>query len=896
MSVYGEARAWLRAVALRRKAERDMHDEMNAHIEQAAERFVARGMSERDALHAARREFGSVTAIQEQSRDSRGGQWVDNFTTDVRYAFRYFARMPLITVTIVLTLTLGVGMSSAGFSLMNATLFRPAPGIPKNNSLVVVRGLQNLGSSRAEREMSLPEVQAYAAAPIFRISTAWRTFYGIADVLDGGSSVGQTRATYVLPNFFRTLGVPIVAGSDLLDATANDGNGTDLTAVIDYQFALNRFGGARESIGRTIRMNDVAITVVGVAAKKFGGVRAGSLARTLYMPVSAMRTVERARTLDALSNDSLVFSFVAQLRDGVPVEQALPVVQNIASRFTRTPAPQSSQRDMGADVVVLRTEDQVRPESRVREDLIGAMFLGMLNFLVLLVCTTTVSSLLIGSAVTRSHEIAVRLALGAGRQRVIRQLLTESAILALTGAALGLALLAVLTRVFEAQMTDVDLTPTWSTVGVTVLFAILTALMCGMSPALHATRHSLSETLKNSQTGTTSRSRLQRTFVVAQIAVAQPVLVVLAMFTVLIVGELRRESEIAVNGSMIVAEFDGNTSMHFPTAPAEMKSLQQRISQLPGVTQTIPWSEDRGGRTSVEPWHAAGDDAEKPAQGLSFEFRFVAPEFFAAMGIPLIAGRQFAPSDTSLGVTPIIVSSNFRSVVPGSSPLIGSRFCPMSCRNNDGKNKLLEIVGVVPAQPGDDDDGRTVKVFRQYRPRQPHAWLVRSTQSSVATIAAIRGIARTEAPHIPVERIATIAERNKDTRNLMLALSGGAAGGGLITLLLGCIGLYAVVALAVNQRRREIGIRIAMGARPSQIVSYFFKGGLRLSLVGLAIGLPLSAAAIRLIGNQVGLPKTNTVAITLFIASIVVVVASLATWLPSRRAAGVDPLVALRAE
>jgi len=589
------------------------------------------------------------------------------------------------------------------------------------------------------------------------------------------------------------------------------------------------------------------VTIVGVAPPKFNGVGRGPW--SVYLSHSATRVVESARGPSELSNDSLEFSVVARLRAGVSMPEALASERAISGRFSRPPDPAMHRTDAAANVVpqlplhscfwhsprtdsvcdsrrsALRAENQVRGKSQRTEDRVGAFGLATLNLLILLVCTTTVSSLLVGSAITRSHEIGVRLALGAGRDRIVRQLLTESAMLALFGGALGLALFAVLYLVFGTQLTGgLDLTPTWSTAAFTTLFAIFTALMCGMSPALHATRHSLSEVLKNSQTGTTSRTRLQRAFVIAQIAIAQPVLVVLAMVTALVIHEIRRESDLTLSGRMIVAQFDENSSAHIASAPAELENLRARISSLPGVTHVLPWSEDYGARTTVELWSPPSAGAPTSARSLAFEFKNVAPEYFDAMDIPLLAGRRFSWSDSSSDIRPIIVSSDFAVKALGSSNVLGTRFCFLACRGTTVSNGQYEIVGVVSASTtGSSDDGRSIKVFAPYLARKAHTWLIRSERSPAATIAAIHRIARAEAPHVPVTRIATITERNKDAADVMLQISSAAASGGLMTLLLGCIGLYAVVALAVNQRRREIGIRIAVGASGARCIAFLHR-------------------------------------------------------------------------
>jgi hypothetical protein len=297
-------------------------------------------------------------------------------------------------------------------------------------------------------------------------------------------------------------------------------------------------------------------------------------------------------------------------------------------------------------------------------------------------------------------------------------------------------------------------------------------------------------------------------------------------------------------------------------------------------------------RTRIEflPGGATAEEIAR-AKAVVMEPRLVASNFFTLMDIPIVAGRIPMPTEDDNGSTDVVASVEFAQAVFARANPIGREFCVGPCSKHQGMYRIAAVASGEGAGPRPNG---ALRVFTPVGRGKYSKLMIRTHGPARALAPAIRSMAKTAAPKLPLSSLETVAEANQKNIKEMMQISSAAAGGGLITLLLACVGLYAIVSLGVGQRRREIGVRIALGAQPGQVVLMFFKNGLRLSLIGLAIGLPLSAAIIRVLATQFGFPPTDTVSITTAIAAIVVVVAAFATWLPARRAAGVDPLDALR--
>ena len=894
MSAVGRVRAWLRSVFRRRVNEREMHEEMAQHLDQATDRFRARGMSTGEAILAARREFGAVTVIQEQARDVRGGQWIASIIGDLRHAVRHFARAPLMATTIVLTLTLGIGISSAAFGILSGIFTRPAPGVPNDRSLVTIRGITVEDRGRSARSLSYPELIEYAQRPEFTDVAGWLESVVVADI--GGQDVGSAHVQFVTPNFFRTLGLRVGPGHGFVQSRVDEHAEPDFSAVIGHQFAIVQFGVADSAVGKTIKLNGISVQITGVAPPRFLSAFGEGEVRMLWMNVSAWQIVER---IDGALTDRSAEAFhaVARLRDRVSIDQALPGVELVASRAhdaLSLSASNAAGRTFAADIVRLRGDTEYKSARGQAQNLQAIALIVSLVLLILLVCTTTVSSLLVGSALTRRHEIAVRLAMGASRPRIIRQLLTETALLTMIAGAAGLVVYALVYRGLRDGLVDADVGPTWTTALITALVAVGTSMLCGLSPALHATRNGVSGVLKDSARTATVKSRLQRTFVVAQIALTQPLLVMLAMMIVAVLRQgdfgTRRSGE-----HIVRANFDmwSAVARHDNRLPAVM----ERLSSLPGVVAVIPQVNSRRALKLDAP-----PLPDNPVRRYVVRTHEVPPGYFKGMDQRIVRGREFIESDSLATVSPIVIGSDFAVRVFGTENPIGKRLVTL---NWSGRRAMgeVEVVGVVSADDaGKSEIGESIRIFIPMGgalagPMGADALVIRTGGPAAPLLSTFREIARAEAPMLPIRSMKTLAQMDREKRSEIVQATSASAVGGLITLLLASIGLYSVVALAVTQRQREIGVRVSLGARPAQVVQMFFRSGLRVSLIGLLIGLPLSAAAVKVLQSQVnlmGIPRVNMPVIASLVGLAVIVVASLASWIPARRAAGTDPLVALR--
>ena len=898
MNLWRQVTFGLRSLIDRQAACRDARDEVRHYLAESAAAHEADGLSPEEAQRAARIELGGPTNVAEQIRASGWEKVVEHIAGDVRYAVRQFARTPLTTVTIVLTLTLGIGAVASMFSVMDGAFNRPAPGVPDDRALVRIRGIRVEPSGLDLRTMSWPEVTEYAArTDQFAAVAAWTSRSVITDGGDGG--VEEANVQFVSPNFFSTLGLRLAIGPGFVRTGFTDVSEPELTAVVSQSFAAKRFGGARDAVGREVRLNGITVRVVGVAPWAFNGPIQSSDPRELWVPLSSYPLVMSSISQAFASPDSSMFMVLARLQPGVTTEAATEAAKVVVARLrpVDSGSPRRARRGnaylestaglpVRADVVPLRgTMDLGGIDG---ETLAVSALATAIALLILAVCTTTVSSLLLGAAVARRQEIAVRLALGASRARIVRQLLTENTILALGGGALGLLLFGWVVQLFATQLIDVDIAPDWTTAGFTVVFAMVTALICGLSPALHATRTDVADVLKDGARGATSRSRLQRTFVVAQIALTQPLLIGLAMAISVTLRGFGPRPGSSIGDRVVLADFESDIR-EMTTTSDPIPGVMRRIGSLPGVVRVLPHRTDRLGMTIQ-----LGPGGAVPGGVFEVMARGVAADFFRTLEVPLERGREFTLEDFSPGATGrVVLDSDAATRLFGRVSPIGQRLYRLSSTGQ--REDEMEVVGVVSsAQVGASDDEHP-QVFVPFDRKRIDVVLIRTTGPAEPLLPALRAAVRAEAPKLPMVRLETLDQVDRSRRKELLRVSGAAAGAGLVALFLASIGLYAVVAIAVGQRRREIGVRVAVGATSRQVVAMFFNSGLRLSLIGLFIGLPLSAAALRLLDAEFDISWTSMPAIALATSAVVVAVASLATWLPARKAAGVDPLIALRA-
>ncbi len=466
-----------------------------------------------------------VEQAKEACRDVGRVNLIEHTLQDLRSAIRHFARAPIATATMIGIFALGIGFSAALFLFVKSVVSGPVPGIPRQESLVRIRGIDRTTPGRAiGREFSYPEYRAYAAqSALFSDVAAWTSSDIVFDVGTREANPQSGAATYVTGNYFRVLGLRPAFGAGL-PIDANDADAAPpLVAVISHVLWERHFERSADVIGRAMKVNGITVTIVGVAPRRFAGARTGGSHMPVWLPLSARPQMQRtASTLT--SYDDARLGLAARLQPGVRVDQARATVEVIAARAA-SQMTGSSGAIASADVVPLIASNYF-PPSGVEEPASAGPFIGLITpLLILLITCTNVSALLAGLGVARRREIAVRLALGASRRRVVRQLVTETVTLAIAAGALGLFVIWLLLRLFDASIPDLAIEIDWRGLAVTFSLAFAAGVLFGFAPALHATRMTVQDALKDSAGVVVGRRlRLQSWLVVAQIAFTQPAL------------------------------------------------------------------------------------------------------------------------------------------------------------------------------------------------------------------------------------------------------------------------------------------------------------------------------------------------------------------------------------
>ena len=894
------ARLWLRSILFRRRLEREMQEEMAGHLARAVERYMARGLPADEARLAAQREFGNVPHLQEQARDARGATWVEAVLGDVRFALRHFARTPGTTITMLIVLVGGLTISTLLFTYVHAYANNPPPGVALADDLVRIRGSLDAGAGgRGFRHFGEEEFLEYRRLTgQFASVAGWRDAHAIigsADQSDRGTQ--EARVSFVTGNWFQVLGVRPAMGPGL-PATDADDPGRATLAVISHATWTDLLDASPAAIGSTVLVNGRAVTIVGVAPRDFPGFP-GYNRYQLWMPLAARHVV--------LPHPPADFRAIARLRDGIGHAAATTAVSAVAARAALQ-RPELARLDPSADVVPLLSANS--DPMFDRDVKLMSVTVGLLGLLVLLIACTNVSALLTGLATARRQEIAIRLSLGAARGRLIRQLLTESALLATLAAAAALFLvwsaLRAVMRLVPGMPFEIGIT--WPVLGFTFGIALAVGAAFGLSPALHATRLALGSVLRDSAAMVVaSRGRLQRALVVAQIAFTQPLIVLIVALLLFILRNYQpamqtdhADQVVTVSVRRLASPGSANDSTTDQIIRAALARLRVKLESTPGVRAIAT---PAGHGWDARPYVAhAGESGGSTLRG-AVELAAVSAteEYFDVMGLPLLRGRTFEEGDVGttesrFAETPVIVPSDLARRLWGAADPVGQSL-RMAVDTGTSPRSLV-VVGVV-SDPL-ERSRRRAGSYRVYVPPLPGSpaggMLIRTSGVGSALLPVLREIARAEAPDVMV-RLSTLQEFHDQNARTFRMIAGGISAAGVIALLLSAIGLYAVVAFAVGQRTREIAVRMAVGARGQQVVNRFVGDGLRLGAIGLAIGLPVSLVALNELMSAVSdIPSVPIPAVTVIAMLGVMVVAAAASWLPARHAASVDPAVTLRHE
>lgn len=904
-------------VSSRRSVAREVDDELAFHLEMRTRQLMAGGMSATDARAEALRAFGDlervrvacITHDQERMTTMSRASLLGELRQDVAYAFRTLRRNAGFAIVVVLTIALGVGANAAIFALVNAVLLRPLP-VPEPRALVSVGDPGWVGavshSTQPVGEMFSWDGYRYLAehsTAFTGVAAAGRADYIELRTESSQAEPDRPRARFVSANYFQVLRVPALYGRTF-DGTADAEVGGAPIVVISHAYWTRKFAADPSVVGRDLLINSARFTIAGVAAAGFTGEVVGQSA-DLWMPIGMQAVVNPNRAYIA-EREAYWLLLLGRLAPGVTLAQATSQVQQVMRSYFTT-AGIGSAKDVAELAVPVGSG--ARGHSRVRAAFGGALVTMLLGSgLLLLVICANVANLLLARALARTREMSVRLAIGAGRGRLVRQLLTESLVLGMLGAGGGLLLARWGSRALVALANDrptpIPLDPSLDglVLTFTIGVAVLSATLFGLAPALRAARVNLASSLRGSARSM-SGSLGQRG---GRLAGGHALIAVqVALSLVLLTGAslLVRSLNNLMDGStgldrdhLAILDVDirsrGYTGDRLETFAREVTT---RLAQVPGVT-AVTWSENGlfSGTESGTSFQVPGFTA-RAEDDTSSAYDLVGPGYVSAIGARLLRGREFAAPDFAGRSSALIVNETFARFYFGDSDPLGR-----SIKLND--SSTVQVVGVV----GDiRDHALTGEVPRRmYLPAirgafgDPTAlsFEVRTSGDPARLVPQLRTALLAVDPGITIEQasaLAVLMQQSVSSERLLARLAGGF---GVLSLLLASIGLYGVMSYAVTRRTGELGLRAALGASRAQVLRQVMGDALRLVGLGVVVGVPLAVAAAQLLKSQ--LHGLGVIDIPSLVVALGVLggAALLAALTPALRASRVSPLVALQQE
>lgn len=913
-------RVWERVQRLlwRERFAKELDREFRFHLEEQIAENKAAGMGEEEARHAAMKLFGNGTAVKEEAWEMWGWVWLEQMGQDVRYALRQLRKTPGFTATAVLTLALGIGANAAIFTLVNAVMMKNLP-VADPKMLVRIGDTSDCCvNSGATEDYSLFSTDIYErlrkAAPEFEELAAMQAgfeFRPLTARRDRSQESAQSvTGEFVSGNYFRTFGLQSGAGRLLTDE--DDVKGAPLVGAMSYETWKNRYAEDASIIGSTFWFNTKAVTIVGIAPAGFYGDRLSSMPPEFYFPLEATPVLMTAPYVHEPQTDWLYM--IGRVKPGVESGALQAKVQGLVKRWLGETSTFKSE----SDAKLLETARVVLTPGGagiqgLREQYESNLWMLLwASGLVLLIACANIANLLLVRGMRRKVEMSVRTALGAARGRIVRQLLTESVVLAGLGGIAGLAVAYAGTRMLlglafpGAQRMPIEANPSLTVLGFACGLSLLTGVLFGVAPAWMAARAEPADVLRSGSRGTTlGTSLLQRGLVVLQAAVSVLLLVGAGLFTQSFRKLENTDLKLEAKNRYIV-HINPQAAGYGPRQlEALYRMLEQRFHDLAGVKNvgisTYTPMEDNNSSTAVQ---VQG----QPYTNENASFVKANAEYSDAVGTKVVMGRGFDAGDESGTRAVALVNESFvKGFIPAGRNPIGERFGEPGPKSSGE----FEIVGVVNDTAYTSARWLNHRMFflpiLQRRPGDPRpieddiglyaGALVVETQGPVENMEELaRNTLAAINPNLALVKFETfeeqIADRFSDERMLarLTVLFGGLA------LLLATIGLYGVTAYTVARRTSEIGIRMALGARPGTVTAMVMRGALSQTLLGLAIGVPTALGCARFVEAQLFEVKgvdgrvMMTAVLTLALAS------ALAGLIPARRAAGTDPAQTLRTE
>ncbi|HET7371981.1 MAG TPA: ABC transporter permease [Gemmatimonadaceae bacterium] len=881
---------WLRRVLHRQRIYDDLSDEIRAHLDEKADELIAQGMSPAAARDAARRAFGNVTRVQEDGRESWQWPTIESFLMDVRYALRQLRRAPALSAIIVATLAIGIAATTTVFSWTQSVLLDPLPGAGEPGRVMALETTTASGSWTPTSWLDYIDFRKYLKS-FDGLAAAYPTSLAIGDEAHTERRWGEL----VSANFFDVLRVRPALGG-FFPSSVDEAPGAQPAVVIGYDLWQSRWHGDSAVIGSVVRINRFPFTIVGVAPAAFHGSMPGERIQ-IWVPAAMLGQIVPTGGWWLRDRGTRTFRVLARLGPGVTFGAARSEVESFAAVMAKANGDVS--KGMGGRLMPL-WQSHWGVQDALRAPLV--VLLAACGLVLLIVCANA-ANLLLARATGRRRELGLRLALGAPRRRLLRQLLTEASVLAVTGSALGLLCtvwLAHSLRWLVPSFAAPSLLDPHVDAGVLAFTAVLAAsvtLLAGIAPALHGSREALGDALNDGARG--AAGSVHATFIRALLVASEMALAVIALVGAGLFYDSFRHTRAVSPGfdadhvamASVSITLAGYDSAHGETF---LRDVAERIRREPGVsavsyTDYVPLSLGSGSWEDVR----VEGYAPQPSENMKLFRAAIGPDYFAVLGIPLVAGREFTLDDDSAHTAVMIVNEAFvRHFLDGRAAL-GVRI--------HGWGRWFTIVGVSK----DVKNYRLtepptpyfyVPVRQVYRPEYGYTFLARTEVPVDQTVRTIAQAVRSTDPTVPVFNSMRLTDyiegplQGQQAATRLLAILAGVAS------LLAAIGLYGVIAYAVAQQTKEIGVRIALGAQRSDVLRMVARQAGALLTVGLIAGLGGALALARLVSSMLYSVGAGDVAVFAAAAATMVAIALVATSVPARRAMNVDPLVALRAE
>jgi predicted permease len=904
----------LRWLLRRRRKEAELGEELQFHLDEEAGERRAQGLAGEEARCAARRELGNVALIQEDTRATWTWTFGEQLLQDLRYGLRILAANKTFSAMAILSLALGIGANTAIFSFMDSILLRSLP-VPDPQSLVMLswhtphRDMH--GTNRHDDSFNDPSggfVGGFFSYPAFELFRRNDSVFSIVFGYQGAGDLNLTcrghaelaSTEYVSADYFGGLGIPPAAGR--LIAPDDDRAGAPAVAVISFALSQTWFGGPEKAPGQSIQIKNQPFSVIGVAPREFFGVDPDS-PPDVYVPMHANLLLEDRKHSAATYFDPMYDWVVpmARLRPGVSAKQAQAALAGEFFEWARAADPKRQAVDIPTLVV---REGSGGLDSLRRTYSKPLYILLTLVGLILGIACANIANLLLARAAARRREIALRMSLGAGRFRIIRQLLTESVLLALLGGALGVAFavwgIRFLTLLLANGQQNFTLRAelNWHVLVVAAGLSLLTGMLFGLAPALQSTRMDSMPALKESRTGE-PRGRgfrhlgLGRILLVSQITVTFLILVAAGLF----VRTLSNLSSIPLGfnpENVLTFQLDARQAGHKdPGIVAFYNNLRTQFSAIPGVRAATASNQTLiGGGTSETGVSISGTEPEDT------RILTVGPDFFTTMQIPLLMGREIDERDRPGSPMVAVVNEAFAGRGFGGRTPLGQHLR----LGNECPKCDIEIVGVSANALYGDLKGTVQPTV--YLPFAQGGWglvqemvyELRTAGNPLGYVQAVRDLVQRADQRLPLSEVKSQSAWIDQTINQEVTFARLSTAFALLALGIACVGLYGAMSYTVARRTSEIGIRMALGAQRSRVVWMVLREVALLAAAGLAISVPIAFAASKLVESFLFGMRPNDPLALIGSAVTLVAAAILAGYLPARNASRIDPMIALRHE